>query len=715
MGGGAIAGGTAGGSTDAGSCQPVACPSLFACGAFDAGCGVERFCGRCRDGEECGRLVANRCDVPRVCTAEGWCWEHPLPQGGNIISAFARSEREVWFGTESGAVLFSNGEFTRGTSIPTQPGAAIRAIHSRGPGTFWVVGEGGRVISFVDGGSWLRETPTTQTLQTVTTSQTGEPWIGGGGQGQGVVFKRDPNGWVSVSVTGADVIRKLVPVGPDLLAMDVDGRIFGGAAAGTSLTRIVDSVPTAFFRGAALARDGGVLLGLASVALDGGTSATALFAAELTVATPGWQFLVIYPSLPPSAIDARGDRFWIAGEAGNVVVFDFLADGGLSDPALPAPPDPLYRTVVSVSATEARLAGQSGVMGGLVLDGGTWEYWDNRTNPGATDNRYQTLNDGCAAMTPTGPLVYVTAAGNSVGERLPSGRWQWPGGPGVTTTYDWNDCLIVSNRSVWVVGTQRPVSNFLSRVLWRDPMAGPWTDIDIGSAQMGMQSNDWASVAGSREGHVAFLSRRTQDMVLSLDGGIQPQSWLRYVLDAGVTDLVALPTASPAAVHGSGVGPTGGGLHLIFNLGANLGQVASQQTLNIAGSDGFLALSGVADAGDGSSVIVYAGRNGTVSRRRNNAIEGVWRVGATDFTDVWLSQTDQAWLITAIDAGVPGRLGGWVASIERPFPDGGLPRRFEPLPIAGRPNGVFGLDGPDGGVQVWVTGSSGALLKKDLP
>lgn len=205
-------------------------------------------------------------------------------------------------------------------------------------------------------------------------------------------------------------------------------------------------------------------------------------------------------------------------------------------------------------------------------------------------------------------------------------------------------------------------------------------------------------------------------MVLSLDGGRQPQSWLRYALDASVTDLVALPTGTPAATYGTAIGPTGGGVHLTFTAPqSNVSLITSQQTVNVGQADGLLALSGVAEAGDGGSVIVSVGRNGTVSRRRNNALEGVWRLGGTDFTDVWLSQTDQAWLITSIDAGAPGRSGAWVASITRPLPDGGLPRRFEPLPVAGRPNGVFGLDSGDGGIQVWVTGTSGALLKKDFP
>jgi hypothetical protein len=49
----------------------------------------------------------------------------------------------------------------------------------------------------------------------------------------------------------------------------------------------------------------------------------------------------------------------------------------------------------------------------------------------------------------------------------------------------------------------------------------------------------------------------------------------------------------------------------------------------------------------------------------------------------------------------------------RRAPDGGT--RLEPVPLCQRIRGLFGVDDLDGTTRAWVTGSRGAILRRDLP
>ena len=65
---------------------------------------VELNCGACSSPLECGVVQPFRCDLPRVCTPEGVCWEHPLPQGNTLRSGWSAGGRRAWLAGENGTI-----------------------------------------------------------------------------------------------------------------------------------------------------------------------------------------------------------------------------------------------------------------------------------------------------------------------------------------------------------------------------------------------------------------------------------------------------------------------------------------------------------------------------------------------------------------------------------------------------------------------------------
>ncbi|MBM4782877.1 MAG: hypothetical protein GQE15_34805 [Archangiaceae bacterium] len=93
------------------------------CGAVVNGC----LCG-CSVGRTCN---ANLCELPRLCEG-GWCYEHPLPQGGHLLSAWASSQRPLARGTlaaawggERGIIFEWDGYETVIKHLPSRQGAVV--------------------------------------------------------------------------------------------------------------------------------------------------------------------------------------------------------------------------------------------------------------------------------------------------------------------------------------------------------------------------------------------------------------------------------------------------------------------------------------------------------------------------------------------------------------------------------------------------------------
>jgi hypothetical protein len=112
------------GLTDAGVvgglriCSQMECNGLACGGTSPAGC----LCG-CGIGLTC---EASSCVLPRLCDDAGWCYEHPLPQGGHLTAAWASSTRPlvqgvisaVW-GGERGVIFEWDGLRTTITQLPS--------------------------------------------------------------------------------------------------------------------------------------------------------------------------------------------------------------------------------------------------------------------------------------------------------------------------------------------------------------------------------------------------------------------------------------------------------------------------------------------------------------------------------------------------------------------------------------------------------------------
>ncbi|HET6146822.1 MAG TPA: hypothetical protein VFH68_04775 [Polyangia bacterium] len=95
-------------------------------------------------------------DAPQVCTADGWCWTHPLPTSDRFVNAFAVGPDDLWFIGASGAIV----RFTAGvwSAIPS-PTDALSTIWASASDDVWVGGAAGPF--HWDGRSWTQVPPPT--------------------------------------------------------------------------------------------------------------------------------------------------------------------------------------------------------------------------------------------------------------------------------------------------------------------------------------------------------------------------------------------------------------------------------------------------------------------------------------------------------------------------------------------------------------------------
>lgn len=156
---GSDAGALDAGALDAGGLDagPLVCGGscTVQCGYVDAGAGCAPLnCGYCAAGEQCGTELANTCSPTRLCNADGWCWENPLPQGNSLRGAWSRSLREQFLVGESLTVLRFDGEKLQ--LLPPPPSLS-RAQTLYGVGgnatTTYVAGTNGAIARW-DGAAW---------------------------------------------------------------------------------------------------------------------------------------------------------------------------------------------------------------------------------------------------------------------------------------------------------------------------------------------------------------------------------------------------------------------------------------------------------------------------------------------------------------------------------------------------------------------------------
>jgi hypothetical protein len=87
----------------------------------------------------------------RVCSADGFCWELPTPQGETLRAAWAAAPNDVWAVGDGGLVLHYDGEaFRREAILTTQD---LLAVHGSSASDVWVAGETGAMLHY-DGSAW---------------------------------------------------------------------------------------------------------------------------------------------------------------------------------------------------------------------------------------------------------------------------------------------------------------------------------------------------------------------------------------------------------------------------------------------------------------------------------------------------------------------------------------------------------------------------------
>jgi hypothetical protein len=86
-----------------------------------------------------------------IVSADGWQWQHPLPQGNTLLAVCAITPRDVWAAGVGGTLLHFDGTgWSRATSGTRN---ILRDLACLSPTRIWAVGEGGTILDW-DGVRW---------------------------------------------------------------------------------------------------------------------------------------------------------------------------------------------------------------------------------------------------------------------------------------------------------------------------------------------------------------------------------------------------------------------------------------------------------------------------------------------------------------------------------------------------------------------------------
>jgi hypothetical protein len=189
-------------ATTCGTCTPTTCAAEGKnCGTIADGCGGTLACGSCDEFSECGGGgVANVCGGRRepmtpICSVDNWCWENPLPQGHDLLGAFATPGGEQWVVGKGGTVLRWNGSTWSGWLAVT--GEWLRGVWASSSSNVWAVGNAGTILRYT-GSSWSTVTsPTTSELRGIWGAASNSIWAVGA---SGTVLKYNGTSWSLVTV-----------------------------------------------------------------------------------------------------------------------------------------------------------------------------------------------------------------------------------------------------------------------------------------------------------------------------------------------------------------------------------------------------------------------------------------------------------------------------------------------------------------------------------
>jgi hypothetical protein len=129
-----------------------------------------------------------------LCTTDGWCWEHPLPQGNALRAVHGSGPNDVWAVGDRGTILHFDG--AAWSPVPSGVLDRLTGVWAASPSEAWISGTNGALLRW-DGAVWA---PAGQP-STLTTADAVTGWVDtAGGAARSTVWFA--NGSSPAKVTG---------------------------------------------------------------------------------------------------------------------------------------------------------------------------------------------------------------------------------------------------------------------------------------------------------------------------------------------------------------------------------------------------------------------------------------------------------------------------------------------------------------------------------
>ncbi len=652
---------------DSGVCLPkdraAACASVE-CGFISDGCGAELECERpCPAPQECGVAQPNRCALPSLCSGENWCWENPLPQGMTLNASVRIDARHTWFVGENRVIVFFDGERSRLQDAPAPPGVELLALHGTAGNDVFAVGNGGVTLHF-DGTRWEREGTLSgfnNQLRTVWSFGDGGAMAAGPG---GRLLTRaalvDPfSRWALETFPSTEeIIEVFADLAGEAYAVTRRNELFIRPSSTGTWARL-DTVPLTETL-CAVARGDGLTFG--------GTNPDR---ANLMHRDPdgGWRQLTDAGFTTTGFTRGDGGVFVLS----NGSQFAWLDDADQLTRFQVQPGS--WNTGTALPGPRLLLAGLGGSTAVVDLDGGlTW-----RSTPRVPRGLF--LNAVCGYA--PGAMFAVGGTDSNAGCATCKVRWlerqlttsgvQWVGNEfQLGNTTQLLACYAEGPDRVWLTGDD-------SKFVYQS--AGAPTFGDFGGSVPGRYSGAW----GTTDAGYFFARRESSELTTSVDG-----------LSAFVTTNVSAPSGV-SSVWGLGRDDM-----LVVGLNGATSRFDGTSWISASGlaQTQFAGVHG-ARLADGGQRYVAAGSSGVLYSLEGDAGLVTQVSPAVDFRAAWVSRRGTAWAGgSASDGGAFVMRGGAAAWSVLPL--------TSPRPVTG----VFGLDLPDGGVELWVSGPLGMVLRR---
>lgn len=89
--------------------------------------------------------------TPKACSAEGWCWEHPLPEGSTRLEVWAADANNAWAVGHNGVIVKWDGTawLVQRSGTTNQ----LNGVWGTDTNNVWAVGNGGTVLKW-NGTAW---------------------------------------------------------------------------------------------------------------------------------------------------------------------------------------------------------------------------------------------------------------------------------------------------------------------------------------------------------------------------------------------------------------------------------------------------------------------------------------------------------------------------------------------------------------------------------